>query len=396
MKYNTYKKIWYMPEVDNNPKFIKDSNGDMDYQSKLTNGISTRVTLIKNSFRSKDTKNKVSQRVLYYDKSRISAIEKGKLPKGYTSFLTGEISKSIIEVAQNEEVYERAPEYNSHLPKEINEFWLLFGGNDDILKFLEYVYFTLCEDLLILSNQNRRDKQKDEQRNIANLPPITKAIQNLLYIDAAFSLTQGKLKIEDSKNIGYIMEPYRDNKEERKELVNAILYTWHLISDDVLLSFEKKFKSIINLNKNVYNSKNINRDIKLWYQEELLLVLKSKKEELKKDRIANIGYIVHDLMETLLEKQAEDKNYKPNKYDSNLKLPFEKSDKYLIDCAEKLTKAQQDYLQRIYKYEYEESQVPTAEEIKDYELYQDTILMSGSGKTFEELVEEAKKNKNSK
>ena len=359
MQYNREKGIWYSKEeIFKNPVPID------DYEQFLSHGISKRIKSI-------HTDLDIKYEDLYSDKpSLIRQIVNGK--SSYKSFITDEILKSIIE---NSNAMIKNYKGNN-LPKKITRFWIIFGDERDICDFLKRVYYNICLNILT----DKQEKYKTEADKIFDL----------FYADASFSLIQGQAKIDDRD---ITINP---NEKERRALVSAIKYTWSLISDDVLESFRNTFDINAHSFFQIKNSKNIQKKIDEWCISMLLPYLQQKEKELKKDSIANIGYCVHNIMETLYEKKIIDNNYILNEYHENLKFLCSESDNYLLDCAKKLEKSQCTYFTSKRNSDLEKSIIEDVDKYGDYELegdyYSDDgtkISFSSSGKSIEELIDEA-------
>lgn len=366
MQENREKEIWHSKEeIFKNPLAVD------DYEHFLSHGISKRIESILTEL---DT----SYEKLYYDKpSLIRQIVNGEY--SYTSFITDEILNSIID---NSNAMIRNYKGNN-LPKKITRFWIIFGEEQDICDFLKQVYYNICLNIL----SDKQEKYKTEADKIFDL----------FYADASFSLIQGQAKIDDRD---ITINP---NEKERRALVSAIKYTWSLISDDVSKSFRDTFGKNNTPFYEIKNSKNIPKKIDEWCKRILLPYLQEKEKELKNDSVANIGYCVHNIMETLYEKKIIDNNYIPNEHHENLKILCSKSDNYLLDCAKKLEESQCTYFTSIRNYELEKSIIEDVDKYGDYELegdyYSDDgtkISFSSSGKSFEELIDEALRTRKNK
>ena len=368
MEYNSEKEIWRSKEdLYTNPPFIP------DFEKYLSKGISERVKYIKEDCG-------LSVKKMYEHKPfRINQIMECEYPtaiqrkKDGSSFITDAILFSITEAANR--VVERK---GNHLPEIINRFWIIFGNEQDLREFIKGIYYNFC--LWVLSN---KQTQNSEQINI---------IQDLFYADAGFSFIYGQAKIN---NLDINAE---HNVKERRALYDAVKYTWDIISDEVIAEFKNSFDHD-NQCSNYYigNSHMINKQISTWCDDILMTYLKRKREELKNDSIANIGYCVHNLMEMLFEKRNIDKKFVPSQCDNNFEATLVKSDKRLLGCAENLVKSQKAYFDNIRNRELEISIAENIEKSKNYELEGDfcqigtdyIISFDDSGKTFEELINEA-------
>lgn len=365
MKYYS-GKTWYPKEELHNKTSIID-----DFEKYLSKGISERVKIIK-----KDCGLTLAK--MYGSKpSRISQIMKCKYPesnsKKYSSFITNAILCDIIEAGNK--VKRRK---GKRLPKIITRFWIIFGEEEDLREFMSRVYYNIC--LRVLVNKSMQDGEWAD------------IIRDLLYADASFSFVFGQAEIDNQDiNAG-------PNAKEQRALVSAMEYTWNIISDEVIKEFRKSFDhDDPSFDYAISDSKMINKQISTWRDDVLMTYLKRKREEYKNDSIANIGYCVHNLMEMLFEKRNIDKNYVPSQCDDNFGFTLEKSDKYLLDCAENLVKSQQTYFENIRNSELEISIAESVEKAKNYEWEGDfyeigtgkKISFDSSGKTFEELISEA-------
>lgn len=365
MEYNLEKEVWYSKEdLELNPPFID------NFEKYLSKGIGKRVKDIR-----KDCK--LTQENMYASSAyRIGLIEKGRYyensKKEYSSFITGTILDSIIESAN--EVVDRKE--GSLLPEKITRFWIIFGNKQDLNEFMKRMYDNFC--LQILSNESNC-----EQANI---------IQELFYADASFSLVYGQAKL-DHRDINE-----RPTEKERRALVDAINYTWSVISAQVVEKFRKSFDNNDQwADYYLSNSRLIDKQINEWCREILTPYLNSKKEELKNDSIANIGFTVHNVMETLFKKRNIDKKYIQNKFDDNLESTLSESDKYLLDCAINLEKSQRTFFADLRNKQLEMSITEELEKLKGDEFEGDfieigtgrIISFDNSGKTFEEIINEA-------
>ena len=368
MRYNTYKEIWYAEDdLFQLPPLI------YDYQKYLITGISRRV---------KSTREKCGlyQRDLYKDAPyRIGLIEKGQYyahaSKKYSSFITKGILSNIVAVLNDTMKNKLSTNY-----KKITRFWIIFGDTEEVTQFLKLVYYRYCIDILSNNLQTRTDNE------------IINALLNLFFIDANFSLIYGQIKT-DKISI--------DTKEERRALVDAIKYTWSLIAKDVVQEFKDVFD---NTNSCSYyylgNSAKIDTQIKEWCKECLTPLLQKKKRELQQDSVANIGYEVHELLEMKYASLNILNNDKYNSHNASLITSIEESTGCLLNCAINLTEIQNKYLINQRHLEIEKSILADVEKNKEFELdgeYIDystgnTITYGSSGKTFEQLLDEAVKN----
>lgn len=370
MEYNSEKEIWHPKEVFyTNPSFTA------DFEEYLSKGISERVKHIKEDC-------SLSCKEMYESKpSRISQITECKYPtaarrkKDGSSFITATILSGIAEAANTV-----ADRKGNRLPEKITRFWILFGNEPDLREFIKGIYYNFS--LWILSDKQAKSSGQAD------------IIQDLLYADAGFSFIYGQAKI---RNRDANAEP---NAEERRALAVAVKYTWNIISDEVITEFKNSFdhdNQFPDYDYDIGDSRMINKHLSAWCDDILMAYLKRKREEIKNDSIANIGYCVHNLMEMLFEKKSIDKNYIPSQRDDNFEITLEKSDKYLLDCAENLVKSQQAYFDSIRNSELEISIAESVEKTKNYELEGDfyqigtgkKISFDDSGKTFEEFISEA-------
>lgn len=363
MKYNSNKEIWYSrEELILNPPYLD------DFQDYLKDGIGERVAKIKEECH-------LSLEEMYKsEKGRItSIIEKEyykRKDKKYSSFITGTTLYNIV-TSTNEVLAEKTI---PSLPQKITPFWIIFGEENDLHKFMKRIYDNYC--LLLLSN-----KQNSEQAKI---------IQDLFFADASFSLIYGRAKLENRD----INE--NPNERERKALVDAINYTWSLISGDVLTKFKNSFDTNDMGSPYYLNHSNKYKDqITQWCEEILLPYLNDKRQEIKNDCIAHIGYCVHGLMEVLSKN-----NIVMNQSDNNMFDILKKNDTYILDCAKNLEKIQRTYFDELRDIELKESIANELEKSgDDYELEGDLyeigtgkiISFDDSGKTFDKLIDEAVK-----
>lgn len=367
MEYNLEKEVWYSKEaLELNPPRID------NFEKYLSKGIGKRVKKIREDC-------KLTQEAMYESAAyRIGLIENGKYDtkskKRYSSFITETILASIIESANEVEVVNRKKD--SLLPEKITRFWIVFGNEQDLNEFMKRMYDNFC--LQILS-----DEPNSEQANI---------IQDLFYADASFSLVYGQAKLEHRD----INE--KPTEKERRALVDAINYTWNIISEKVVEAFREAFDTNDQLSDYYLgNSRLIDKHIDEWCREILTPYLNKKREELKNDSIANIGFSVHSVMEMLSQKRNIDKKYVLNKFDNNLEFTLSESDKYLLDCAVNLEESQRTYFANLRKNQLETSIAKEFEKLEEKELEGDfieigtgnIISFDNSGKTFEELINEA-------
>ncbi len=350
MQYNSEKEIWYPEEkIFENPLTIN------NYEQFLSQGIRKRVSYI-------HTDLDLSFEQLYSDKPfLIKKILDGEY--SYSSFITNKILKSIIDNANDNLENNKG----NNLPEKISRFWIIFGDEQDIREFLKQLYYKICLNILSDTQNEYR-----EQTNI---------ILDLFYADASFSFVYGQAKI-NNQDINK-----RPNTKERRALVSAVKYTWSIISDEVLENFRDIFDDENNPIYKIKNSKDIPKRLDEWCNEKLMPYLIDKKEKLKKDSIANIGYCVHNLMETLYDKKTIDKNYLLNESQEYLKVMCDECNSYLLDCAKKLEESQRTYFANLRNSELEKTIIDNIDNSTDYQI-EDTFL-DDSGKTFEELINNA-------
>lgn len=368
-KKETNAEIWYPTR-----ELFQEKQYSNDYITFLKSKIGKRILKIRKKYG-------LTQKALHKSEpSRISLIENGKdckrEKKKYSSFITDTILSDIV-TAINKEIMRES----GNSAEQITRFWIIFGNDMDLCEFLKGMYYHLCMDIL-----SAKHPKYSEQ---------TELIQELFYNDANYSLIYGLARL-DSKNMN---EP--PNVKERKALLNAIRNTWNIIYLDVMELFKKSFDHN-NPQANYYlgNSKDLNNQIDQWCKEILIPYLQTKKENLKKDSIANIGYSVHTLMEMLFQNIYTNNLIPANKLDSYYETTIDKSNDIIFSCAKNLTEIQSSYLAELRYYENETAIAKSINDSKDYELNGDykvigskeIISYSNSGKTFEEILDEAVKN----
>lgn len=359
-------QVWYRHYYDSNP-LLRNKSGKIDYQSLLKSKICERVKSTRDSLKHKESQKKVSQDLFFPGNAdRISAIERKKIPKKYKSVVNGTIINNIVQIANNDKKYEVDREKHPDLPYIIDGVWLVFGNDYDMYEFLKAVFYSLCEDLFIMYTHSNVNGSME-------ISADTEIIQSLLSFSAPFSLIHGFLKISIQENQNYITNSDVFNKRMRKILIDTIEYVWTLIAGNVLQLFKDTFEEIEKLNNNDpdYRSGNLNLDIQKWNKKFLIPFIKNTISEIsKKDRIANIGLLVDNIMKELLSKREGDKNYNLDTPSNQFsKHVLDISDKILIQLAMQLTKSQYDDTVERNKLKY--MQIPTAEEIeklKDFEL----------------------------
>lgn len=371
MRYNSNKEIWY-PE-DNLfqlPPLI------CNYQNYLITGISRRIKFARE-------KCGLYQRDLYKDAPyRIGLIEKGMYythaSKQYSSFITKHILSNIVAIL-NDTIENK---FNVH-HKKITRFWIIFGNTEEVTQFLKLVYYRYCIDILSSNWQTRSDIE------------LTNTLLNLFYADANFSLIYGQVKTKE------INIDTKANIKERRALMDAIKYTWSIISKDIVQEFENVFN-----NNNQYsdyylgNSVKIDNQIKKWCKKYLMPLLQKKTKELKQDSVANIGYEVHRLLEMKYESLNILKKDKYNTHNAFLNTSISESTNQLLNSAIKLTEIQNKYLINQRHLEIMQSIADDVDKNKDSELdgeyidYSsgDIITYGSSGETFEQLLNDAVKN----
>lgn len=366
---NIDNQVWYRPYYDSNPAFIKRS-GKIDYQSLLKIKICQRVKLVRNSFvhrieykNGQEEWKKVSQNTFFPGcPDRISAIEKENIPSKYKSVINGTIINNIVNMVNNEKDYKRKKDADSSLPYTIDGVWIVFGNNYDIYEFLKGVFYSLCEDLFIMYTYKNIN-------NYQNLSPDTEVVQRLLCFNAPFSLMHGFLKISKKEGLNLITDSDVFNKKLRKLLIDTIEYAWNLIADEVVQEFKATFCQINMLKEcdQKYNSGNINSDIKKWNKKILIPFINDKINEISREnRIANIGLLVEKLMNELLHKRENDKNYVENlSADEISKNVIEESNEIFIEYIMRLTELQ--YNDTIKREELRYAQPFAFEEMKENE-----------------------------
>lgn len=359
-------KVWYSKDnLFQEPQYIN------DYITYLKPQIGERIANIRTEYglHKKDLHKS--------DPTRIGLIENGadyrKAGKKYSSFITDTILTDIVSTLNSRIIRKYG--------KLISRFWIMFGDDIDLYKFLKILYSNYC--ITILS-------AKFDKIDIH-----AELIQNFFYSNATFSLIYGLAKL-DNKNIN--KPPY---EEEHKALLTAIRSTWNIVYPDIMEKFKESFDHD-NSQKKYYlgNSKTLNNQINQWCNEILIPYLKLKQKELEKDSISNIGYRVHDLMEMLYQNKFVNNLVPTNKIDSCYNTTIDQSNDLILSCAKNLTEIQSSYLAELRNYENEKAISKSISELKDYELDGDYIVIGtdekisfgSSGKTFEQLIDDAVEN----
>jgi len=321
--------------------------GDFIFQSILIEDISNRLVLLrkKEDMTQQEMINKMNHMidnskydkfgVKYVEQSRISYLERGKIKKGYRTF----ISKAYIDI------YEHF--FN------IKGSHILYGNRENRKKFIEKIYYKIAYNLKVRPeiNWNENISYNQELNEIHNL------LINLFSANAMFSYTYSKKKMESLTEYQEFNMVILDfSKEEQKVFDYTIEMFKEKICNLLLNSFEQQF-----VNNDEFKFFNFNNNIIKWFNTRIKSSIAQLEQEMANDEILKIGFQVRQLLQSIYENNSkellyeilDDENYYP--FENNkLKNNDARRSEFIIDLnreylqlAYKLSKLQSIYIKDI-------------------------------------------------